>query len=212
MFNKMFRVMAAAFAVICTVLSGMTVYASPVRMLDGQLFDAEYYAEQNPDVAAAVGTDFNALYQHYLTNGKAEGRRPYDESLEPNVSHTQTQYSRRIIELVNQARKDAGVDPLTDNATLDADAAQRAYEVNQTHAHTRLDGSAWYTLDPDHMYGENLACTYSDSSPEHVLAMWMNSAGHRANILDPDFRSIGVGYFINSMGGYTVIQNFGYFN
>ncbi len=41
---------------------------------DGTIFDAEYYAQTYPDVANAVGTDRDALYNHYVTFGKAEGR------------------------------------------------------------------------------------------------------------------------------------------
>jgi hypothetical protein len=44
-------------------------------MQNGEAFDAEYYAEANPDVKAALGTDEQALYSHYVNFGKAEGRR-----------------------------------------------------------------------------------------------------------------------------------------
>jgi uncharacterized protein YkwD len=68
---------------------------------------------------------------------------------------------------------------------------------NDFFSHTGSDGSSpgqrisragyrWWT------YGENIAAGYP--SPEHVVDAWMNSAGHRANILNPDFRDIGVGY------------------
>ena len=39
-------------------------------------FDATYYAETNPDVAAACGTDEASLLRHYLSSGQAEGRKP----------------------------------------------------------------------------------------------------------------------------------------
>lgn len=45
-------------------------------MPDGTVFDAEYYAKTYPDVVSAIGTDENALYQHYVMAGKAEGRHP----------------------------------------------------------------------------------------------------------------------------------------
>ena len=40
------------------------------------VFDAAYYAETNPDVAAACGTDEASLLRHYLSSGQAEGRKP----------------------------------------------------------------------------------------------------------------------------------------
>ena len=51
--------------------------AAPKTMPDGGMFDAEYYAQNNPDVVAVLGTDENILYQHYLTSGRLEGRQPY---------------------------------------------------------------------------------------------------------------------------------------
>ncbi|MBR1471331.1 MAG: hypothetical protein IJ600_06780 [Lachnospiraceae bacterium] len=69
----------AVFATALTVLAGnvMPAFAAPQTMADGGIFDAEYYAAQNPDVVAVLGTDANLLYQHYLLAGKAEGRLPY---------------------------------------------------------------------------------------------------------------------------------------
>lgn len=57
--------------------SSISVYAAPKTMPDGNVFDAEYYAQNNPDVVAALGTDEAALYQHYVNYGMAEGRLPY---------------------------------------------------------------------------------------------------------------------------------------
>lgn len=45
-----------------------------IGILDIGKFDAAYYAQNNPDVAAALGTDADVLYQHYMEYGKAEGR------------------------------------------------------------------------------------------------------------------------------------------
>lgn len=71
--------MAAAIA----VASSMALSASAALEVipGGKVFDAEYYAAQNPDVAAVVGTDTMALYNHYQQSGQKEGRKPYDESL-----------------------------------------------------------------------------------------------------------------------------------
>lgn len=52
----------------------IVAFAAPVQMPDGAIFDAEYYAATNPDVVAAVGTEPEALYQHYIQYGKGEGR------------------------------------------------------------------------------------------------------------------------------------------
>lgn len=56
---------------------GGNALAAPKTMPDGTIFDAEYYATNNPDVVAALGTDESVLYQHYVMFGKNEGRQPY---------------------------------------------------------------------------------------------------------------------------------------
>ncbi len=62
------------------VASPLTVLAAPQTMPDGTVFDAEYYAQSNPDVVAVLGTDAGVLYQHYVNFGKKEGRLPYAKS------------------------------------------------------------------------------------------------------------------------------------
>ena len=54
----------------------MTVHAEPVEVVPGVMFDAEYYAKNNPDVTAVMGTDAGALFNHYVLLGQAEGRLP----------------------------------------------------------------------------------------------------------------------------------------
>lgn len=66
--------MVAALAVTMAVTPVSAIKAAPETMPDGTIFDAEYYAQTYPDVANAVGTDRDALYNHYVTFGKAEGR------------------------------------------------------------------------------------------------------------------------------------------
>ena len=61
---------AMTLALSCSI----TVCAQPKTMPDGTVFDAEYYAQTNPDVVAVFGTDANKLYLHYTQYGKAEGR------------------------------------------------------------------------------------------------------------------------------------------
>ncbi len=68
------RFLTIAFS---TIIISNTALAAPAVMSDGSVFDAEYYAANNQDVVATLGTDSIALYNHYLTNGIYEGRQPY---------------------------------------------------------------------------------------------------------------------------------------
>lgn len=56
--------------------TSMTALAAPKQMSDGGVFDAAYYASNNPDVKAIFGTDEQTLYTHYKMFGKNEGRLP----------------------------------------------------------------------------------------------------------------------------------------
>ena len=59
-----------------------TTNAAPVMMADGNFFDAQYYAANNPDVVSVLGIDEAILYAHYVINGKIEGRIPYDPTID----------------------------------------------------------------------------------------------------------------------------------
>ena len=61
----------AAAAVACTMV------LTPVQAFAAEKFDPAFYAATYPDVVNALGTDSNALYNHYITYGKSEGRVPY---------------------------------------------------------------------------------------------------------------------------------------
>ena len=63
-------------ATLMLVLLPADAQAAPKKMKNGTMFDAEFYAETYPDVAAAVGTKASALYKHYTTFGIKEGRKP----------------------------------------------------------------------------------------------------------------------------------------
>ena len=70
--------------IFSTVLisSCISTNATPVLMPDGTFFDAEYYAQTNPDVVGVLGTDATMLYSHYVNSGKAEGRAPYNPTID----------------------------------------------------------------------------------------------------------------------------------
>lgn len=80
------KVIAAGLALAAILSNATVVCAAPVSMPDGTVFDAEYYAQSNPDVTAVFGTDANVLYEHYKNFGKAEGRKPYEEAAGNNTA------------------------------------------------------------------------------------------------------------------------------
>jgi len=108
-----------------------------------------------------------------------------------------------IVRLVNVERANAGLPAVSNaHAQLNAAAQQRAVEIVTHFSHTRPDGSGWATiLDEFEIFnfsgGENLA--HGQTTPAEVMNGWMNSPGHRAIILGPDFNYLGIG--IHESGG-----------
>lgn len=131
----------------------------------------------------------------------------------PETDNTAYAYGLRITELVNEHRKAAGLAPVTYSAKLSAAAQVRAVEIEKSFSHTRPDGRYFSTVFAEHgityrYSGENIA--WGQKSPEEVVTAWMNSAGHRANILNANFKELGVGYRQNERGVNYFTQLFIY--
>ena len=115
----------------------------------------------------------------------------------------QDAYAAQVLNLVNEERAKAGLSPLTLNQNAAAAAQLRAQEIEKSFSHTRPDGSSFTTALTAYGVnyrgaGENIA--YGQKTPEKVMEGWMNSAGHRANILNKNFTSIGVGHYRSASG------------
>lgn len=114
-------------------------------------------------------------------------------------------YAYKVLDIVNAKRKAAGVKPLTMDKDLLDCAAKRADELAVLYSHTRPDGSTVFEMN-NKISGENIAVGYADAAD--VMEGWMNSPGHKANILNADYTTIGIGCFC--IGGiYYWVQNFG---
>ena len=121
-----------------------------------------------------------------------------------------------VVAAVNLERQIYNLGPLQSDSSLHAAALGHSEDMarNDYFSHTSLDGrsagerisQAGYSWNT---YGENIAAGYS--TPAAVVEGWMNSAGHRANILSGSFCDIGVGlaYSAASRYGYYWTQDFG---
>ena len=103
-------------------------------------------------------------------------------------------YVDEVIKLINDERAAAGLPDLKKSDALCEDAKVRVAEINGTFSHTRPDGTLCFTAItvPYGYAGENIA--KGQTSPKDVMDCWMNSDGHRKNILSNDYTSVGVGY------------------
>jgi hypothetical protein len=111
----------------------------------------------------------------------------------------------QVLDIVNQERANKGLAPLTMDVDLFEAAKVRGCEISYEFSHTRPDGSSCFTA-CEKMMGENIAAGYG--SPESVMNGWMNSDGHRANILNSSYKSIGISCY-NDNGYLYWVQVFG---
>ena len=119
-----------------------------------------------------------------------------EQSIEYNINDEKL--IENIFNLVNDARKENGVSELTYNKEIQDAANLRAKEASESFSHTRPDGSSYYeVIEIDYnVAGENLIMADKEiATAENLMEAWMNSEGHRANILLKDFTGMAIGIY-----------------
>ena len=125
----------------------------------------------------------------------------------------------RVLELLNELRKEVGVSPVTSNDQLKKAANIRAIETEESFSHTRPDGRATFTVLEEagveytyQLAGENLAMgtNYLD---ETEMAEWLfkglkESPGHYENMVNMGFKQVGIGVHYDGENLY-IVQLFG---
>lgn len=124
------------------------------------------------------------------------------QNMKPAVNAPE--FAQQVLALCNQERAKAGVEPLVISAELQNAAMIRAEEITRVLSHTRPDGSDCTTvLKTKWGAGENISAGYDTA--DKAVSGWMDSPGHRRNILYSSFKYLGVGYYYapNGVGGYN---------
>ena len=112
-----------------------------------------------------------------------------------------------VIELVNNERIAAGLPALQVSTDLCKAASIRAEEISKEFSHVRPDGTLCFTVTPL-MSAENIA--KGQRTTQDVVSAWMNSDGHKKNILVKQFTITGVGCYYDSVSDtYYWVQIFG---
>jgi uncharacterized protein YkwD len=154
-------------------------------------------------IAEEVYGNQNVSKLIYEFNRDAIGDNP--EHIEPGMKlvmplQTNQSFTNRVIELTNQERSKAGLSGLKFESRLATAALRHSQDMGlqDYFSHTQPNGGTpWDRLKArGYQYSnaaENIAAGMS--TPEAVVAGWMNSPGHRANILNPALKEIGVGYY-----------------
>ena len=120
----------------------------------------------------------------------------------PQLDASVTAYEKEVIRLVNNIRTENGLKPLQENWELSRVARYKSQDMADNHyfSHTSPTyGSPFQMMKAFGLSyrfaGENIA--YGQRTPQEVVNAWMNSSGHRANILHASYTQIGVGYVAN---------------
>ncbi|WP_313133523.1 CAP domain-containing protein [Anaerocolumna sp.] len=136
---------------------------------------------------------------------------PKTEAPKESTNQYDSSFASQVLKLVNIERTKGGLQELTMSSTLTAPANKRAQEIKTQFSHTRPNGTQWSTVLDEYgisvrTAGENLA--YGYNTPEAVVQGWMNSPGHRANIMNGNFNQIGIGVYKDSNGTVYCTQLF----
>ena len=166
--------------------------------------------EQFPNYSKVVEyiKEYNSDKEKNTENGeqqKAEEKTTEEQKVVEEV--VEKDYAEEMLSLVNSERIKAGVEPLQLDRKLMKAAQIRANELKEEFSHTRPNGEKCSTvfeeINTEKVYGgENIAGGNGLRTSESAMLGWMNSSGHKANILRSNVKYIGVGYVYDENSTY----------
>ncbi|MCC0639379.1 MULTISPECIES: CAP domain-containing protein [unclassified Clostridioides] len=146
-------------------------------------------------------------------NNNSESNKPEDNNNSGSTTGNFSAYQKEVVDLVNVERSKAGLNPLTLDADVSNVATKKSQDMidNNYFAHNSPTyGSPFDMLKKFGISyktaGENIAM--GQKTPKEVVNAWMNSEGHRKNILNPNYSKIGVGVAQKSGGSIYWTQIF----
>jgi uncharacterized protein YkwD len=193
------RVTLVASVVGAALVGGMTMFSR----------DAGDMADFRPALAAQ--TSATPTRTPTPTTTAPTTTAPTTTTTAPTTSTPPPTQTQQVFALVNQYRAQHGCQALQDDPRLDDAAQAHSVDMATRHyfSHTTPSGITFDKRELAAGYpspgGENIAM--GQTSAGEVMTDWMNSAGHRANILNCQFTAIGVGLDTN---GWYWTQDFGY--
>lgn len=174
----------------------------------------ESLTETLKELGCILGSTTKPCPDNGTTDAPVAPKPPVAEKPDTSTPEQGTlSYAEQVVKLVNEERAKAGLPALNVMTDLTAAANVRAIEIKQSFSHTRPDGSSFSTAIREQGVsfrgsGENIA--WGQKTPQQVMNGWMNSEGHRANILSKNFKNIGVGYYQDEKGVNYWVQLFTY--
>lgn len=191
--------------VICLMLLGITAYAQNVT-----------YTVQPGDCMWTIASKYQAGISEILAQNpnitNAALIYPGQKITIPTQSDVKS-FENEVIRLVNIQRSNQGLQSLTQNWELSRVARYKSQDMLDKNyfSHTSPTYGSPFTMMENFgihfsSAGENIAM--GQRTPAEVMNAWMNSPGHRANILSPSYSQIGVGLAKNPNGSPYWTQEF----
>ena len=159
--------------------------------------------EKSNSNANTLNFDFNKFISEFIkpdTQNTSDVTSKTDTSAGDNKAVSD--YEKEVVNLVNNIRKEYGLSPLKLNSELSAVARLKSSDMREKGYFSHTSPTYGSPFDMMKTFGikyrtagENIAMGYR--TPQAVVDGWMNSKGHRENILNSSFTEIGVGYIAN---------------
>jgi len=192
------KILALTLATILA-LSSNTAFAA-----DMNAFNFNFYDLFNNNINY-TNTDYNQAESSTQKQPAENSQTETKQTANSSTKSSNSSYEQRVVQLVNVEREKNGLNPLVLDSSISnvaraksKDMADNNYFAHQSPTYGSagdmlrnfgINWSAW---------GENIAS--GQNTPEQVVNAWMNSEGHKANILSTNFGKIGVGYVTDSNG------------
>lgn len=167
---------------------------------------AEYYVV--PTTTASTTTAAAVTTVKTTAVSSSTSKTPFTNIGGGTISDDDSIYIE-MLNLVNKARRENGLNELWYSARVHEVSTLRAYELCSYYSHTRPNGTGFSTAFNElglsfHMVGENIAYGRNMfEDPEEVFEAWMDSPSHRENILNPDYECVAFGLCTLKVGKDT---------
>lgn len=149
-----------------------------------------------------LATTTTTTKKQTTTTAKATTTKKQTTTTANSAASFNGSFEAEVLALINKERAKANLSPLSMNSSLRESARIRSKEIVKVWGHNRPNGS-YYTTVIKIKYSaaaENIAC--GQQTPARVVESWMNSEGHKGNILNPKYKYIGIGCYYDPSACY----------
>ncbi|HHW06429.1 MAG TPA: hypothetical protein GXX34_02665 [Clostridia bacterium] len=202
-----------SYSVPTQTVNYTTTYKLYYDTATGKYYWVQQPASQTPVTPGNTGNAGNSGSTGTPAKPQETPTQPQKPAPSPSTPSNASSFEMQVVELVNQERAKAGLKPLTYDAQLSQVARLKSQDMRDKKYFSHTSPTYGSPFDMMKKYGisyrtagENIAA--GQATPAQVVQAWMNSSGHRANILNSQYTHIGVGYAQGGSYGHYWTQMF----